>query len=441
MAILTPQRLRTLPSPAAGLWPGLFDRRSAPAHAAVAKAVARNALRILPMRLTFPDGRVWGTGGPDSPTLQVVNPRAFFTRIGVDGLIGFGEAFMAGDLTAGNWLAGHPTVPERVNEATDELVRALTVMAGRMSGLVPGFLQKLRLAWQSRQPASEENTAQQAKDNISRHYDLSNDLFKSFLDPTLSYSAAWYESTDSDSDLETAQFRKIDGILDYAGVKPGDRLLEIGSGWGALAMRAAAERGAEVTTLTLSEEQKALADKRIAEAGLSDRIEVRLEDYRVHANSNPGQYDAVVSVEMIEAVGDKYWPDYFSAIEKMLTPGGRFGLQAITIDHDRYVATRRGYTWVHKYIFPGGILPSLKAIDDTLAGHTGLQVTQGRRLGPSYATTLRQWRHNFNTNVDAVAEAGFDQTFIRMWNFYLAYCESGFASNYLDDWQLSITRR
>ncbi len=441
MAILALSRPRTLPHPAAGIWPGLHDRIDAPVHAAVAKAITHAALRRLPMRVSLPGGRIWGAGAAGSPELQLINPRSFFTRLGHDGLIGFGEAFMAGDLTAGGWLGDHPAVPEKINAATDELVRALTVMAARLSSLVPGVLQRLRSAWQARQPPAEENTPDQAKGNIARHYDLSNELFQSFLDPTLSYSAAWYEPGDDPvADLQKAQLRKIDGVLDFARVKPGDRVLEIGSGWGALAMRAAAERNAQVTTLTLSEEQKTLAEKRIAEAGLSDRIDVRIEDYRVHAQSNPEGYDAVVSVEMVEAVGEKYWPDYFGAVDKMLVPGGRFGLQAITIDHHRLLATRGTYTWVHKYIFPGGILPSLTAIKETLGRHTTLQVAEARRLGPSYATTLRQWRHRFNENVESVMAAGFDKTFIRMWNFYLAYCEAGFASDYLDDWQLSIGR-
>jgi cyclopropane-fatty-acyl-phospholipid synthase len=285
------------------------------------------------------------------------------------------------------------------------------------------------------------NTIHGARENIHRHYDLSNDLFKLFLDDTLTYSAAWYESGDHPAeDLERAQLRKIDGVLDLARVKPGMQLLEIGSGWGALAIRAAAERDVTVTTLTLSTEQKALADKRIAEAGLSDRIEVRLEDYRDHAAQHAGHYDAVVSVEMIEAVGERYWPAYFSAIDRLLTDGGRFGLQAITIDHDRLLSTRNSYTWIHKYIFPGGLLPSLKAIDDVLETSTTMRVLETRRLGRSYATTLQQWRHRFNDRLSDVRELGFDDTFIRMWNFYLAYTEAGFAAGYIDDWQLGIGR-
>ena len=193
------------------------------------------------------------------------------------------------------------------------------------------------------------------------------------------YSAAWFEPGD---DLLTAQNRKIDGILDLARVQPGQRVLEIGSGWGGLAIRAVQERDVHVTTLTLSEAQKELAERRIAEAGLSHRIDVLLEDYRHHAGREVGTYDAIVSVEMIEAVGERYWPDYFGAIDRMLADGGRMSLQAITMAHDRLLATRNGYTWVHKYVFPGGALPSMTAIDQVVSEHTSLRIQETRRLGP-----------------------------------------------------------
>ena len=443
MTLLAPGRQRAVPQPSAGVWPGLHSADHRRLHATVARQLTRAAVRGLPIRLTFPDGSAWGTGGPE---LQVVRPERFFTRIGTEGLIGFGEAWMTGDLTAQGW-SPHTGAPgdsdpggRRAIAATDELAAALTVMAHRMSVLIPAPLQRLRRAWQTRPPREEENTLTGAKENIHRHYDLSNELFELFLDPTMTYSAGWYEHGEQAADLERAQLRKIDGVLDLARVGPGDRLLEIGSGWGALAIRAAAERGATVTTLTLSEEQQKLARERIADAGLADRIDVRLQDYRSHAAAHPEAYDAVVSVEMIEAVGEKYWPDYFACVDRMLPAGGRLGLQAITIAHERLLETRNGYTWVHKYVFPGGILPSLKAIDDVLEHHTTMSVRETRRLGSSYVPTLQQWRHRFDERLDEVRRLGFDETFIRMWNFYLAYSEAGFAAGYLDDWQLGIGR-
>ena len=442
MALLSPSR-RVIPSPSAGIWPDLEIPPRGAIHAKIAELVLRGAMKKMPLQLTFPDGTTWGTTGP---RLQVVRPQAFFHRLGRSGLIGFGEAWMTGDLTADDWHPGRvggsikPGSSELANTATDTLVEALTVLARRMDTLVPMPLQRLRRLWESHKPTEEENDPTGARDNIHRHYDLSNDLFERFLDPTMSYSAAWYDSgSQATDDLEAAQYRKIDGILDQAGVRQGSRLLEIGSGWGALAIRAAAERGASVVTLTLSAEQKSLAEERIAAAGLSDRIEVRLEDYREHAAAHAGEYDSVVSVEMIEAVGERYWPDYFAAVDQLLAPGGKFGLQAITIPHERLLVTRRSWTWIHKYIFPGGILPSLAAIDKASAGTT-LRVNESRRLGPSYATTLRQWRYRFNGNLDEISALGFDETFARMWNFYLAYCEAGFRSEYIDDWQLGLSR-
>lgn len=440
MALLSPARTQAIPRPAAGVWPGLFDVPRLPLHAVIARRLAEAAISSLPVTMTFPDGTTWGTGGPQ---LQVVRPDAFFRRLGAEGLIGFGEAWMTGDLTTGDWHP--PTVAggtahldaNRINQATDELAAALTVLARRMSVLVPARWQKLRSAWQRRPPHSADNTPRNSRENVHRHYDLSNELFQLFLDPTMTYSAAWFEPGD---DLGTAQLRKIDGILDLARVGPGMRILEIGSGWGALAIRAATERGARVTTLTLSREQKALAEQRIATAGASDRIDVVLQDYRDHAAAAGGAYDAVVSVEMIEAVGERYWPDYFVAVDRMLAEGGRFAVQAITMAHERLLATRNGYTWMHKYVFPGGRLPSMTAIDDVTRTHTDLRVSETRRLGPSYVPTLQQWRHRFNERLPQVRALGFDETFIRMWNFYLAYSEAGFAAEYLDDWQLGLAR-
>lgn len=451
MALLSPARDRVIPSPSAGVWPGLFTPPAAPLHAAVAKTLVRRAVRTLPLSLRFPDGSSWGAGGP---TLQVLRPQRLFARLGRDGLIGLGEAWMTGDLTAGDWLPGHPAGPHRpaadatlINRATDTLAAALTILAAHTRALMPAALQKLRTLWERHTPREEENTQHQAQENIHRHYDLSNRLFELFLDPTMSYSAALFTepipSADAGdpaatNDLEKAQLAKIDSVLDLAGVRDGSSVLEIGSGWGALAIRAA-QRGARVTTLTLSIEQQTLARQRISAAGLSDAVDVRLEDYRAHAAAHADDYDAVVSVEMIEAVGEKYWPAYFGTLDRVLRPGGKVGLQTITIGHNDFLATRGAYTWVHKYIFPGGILPSLHAIDEVLRG-TRLRVARSVRLGLSYVPTLAAWRHTFNRNLPLIQQAGFDDTFARMWNFYLAYSQAGFAAEYLDDWQLQLTR-
>ncbi|GGS49991.1 cyclopropane-fatty-acyl-phospholipid synthase [Actinokineospora fastidiosa] len=398
-----------------GQWGSLFTPPHNAFRARVARALFTNAVRRLPVRVEYPDGTRVGAGGPQSPLMRLERPSAFFHRLGVDAKIGFGESYMAGDWTS------------------TALVELLTEFAARMSTLIPPRLQAFRRWVDRRQPVAEENTVENSRRNIHRHYDLSNDLFATFLDETMTYSSAWFAP--GSSDLREAQLRKIDGILDYARVGGDTHVLEIGTGWGALAIRAA-QRGARVTTLTLSSEQKALAEQRIAAAGVGDRVQVVLRDYR----EAQGTYDAVVSVEMIEAVGERYWPTYFSAVDRLLRPGGRFGLQTITMPHDRMMATRDSYTWIHKYIFPGGIIPSVEAIEECVGRFTGMKVHAFRDFGLDYAETLRQWRVRFLSQWGRVAQLGFDSTFRRMWEFYLAYCEAGFRAGYLNVRQLSIGR-
>ncbi len=364
------------------------------------------------MLVRLPGGELIGRGGP---LLRIESP-AFFHRLGTRSTIGFGEAYVAGEWTS-------------LDPAT-----ALTPFAARLATLVPRPLQLLRHVVDGRRPAGERNTTDGARANIRRHYDLSNDLFTTLLDESMTYSSAWFGPGD---DLRAAQLRKIDGVLDLVGVGPGSRVLEIGTGWGALAVRAA-RRGATVTTLTISAEQRDLALERIAEAGVADRVDVLLRDYR----EATGGYDAVVSVEMIEAVGEEYWPEYFATLRRVLAPGGVVGLQAITMPHDRMLATRHSQTWITKYVFPGGQLLSVPAIERQ-ARAAGLAITARRRLGEHYARTLRVWRERFTAAADRVADLDFDETFRRMWEFYLAYCEAGFRARYLDVWQfrLAITAR
>ncbi len=403
-------------------WPTAITPPRTPLRATIARMVFEHALRRVPVRVSYPDGRILGTGSPASPELEVVRPAAFFARLGRDAKIGFGEAYMAGD-----WRAGPGT----------DLADLLTPFASRLTTLIPPALQRLRVFVDRRVPPDHENTLDGSRTNVAAHYDLSNDLFAAFLDPTMTYSCAWFDKSEpiAAATLEAAQLRKIDGILDLAGVQAGIRLLEIGSGWGSLAIRAA-QRGARVTTITLSREQMLLARERVAAAALSGLAEVRVQDYR----EVEGQYDAIVSVEMIEAVGEAYWPAYFAAIDRLLAPGGRAAIQAITMNHQRFLATRRSFSWIQKYIFPGGIIPSLQAIDDALATHTTLRVTRQRELREHYARTLRLWRERFLGQWPSIHARGFDETFRRMWEFYLAYSEAGFRSGYLGVSQLQLTR-
>ncbi|GAB2822413.1 SAM-dependent methyltransferase [Lentzea nigeriaca] len=401
----------SLPRPNQGIWPGLFTTPRSPLRARIAESLFRKAVRTLPVTVRLPDGRTWGAGGP---VMRLVRPAAFFHRLGADAKIGFGEAYMVGD-----WVS-------------DELADVLSAFAARLTTLIPPGLQRLR-RWVDR-PQTEVNDVAGSRQNIHRHYDLSNELFAAFLDETMTYSSALFENRDVD--LRTAQLRKIDGVLDYAGVRSGSRVLEIGTGWGALAIRAA-ERGATVTSLTISAEQRRLALDRARDAGLHDRVTVELRDYR----EEHGQYDAVVSVEMIEAVGAEYWPAYFSMLDRVLAPGGRVGLQAITMPHDRMIASKASYTWVHKYIFPGGLIPSVRSIEESVRDHTRLRIVETRSFGHDYAETLKRWRHAFLTRWDEVKQLGFDDTFRRMWEFYLAYSEAGFRVGYLGVQQFAMAER
>ncbi|GAA3672541.1 hypothetical protein GCM10022237_35200 [Nocardioides ginsengisoli] len=405
-------------------------RRTGGVAARIAERLFRSAIGRLDVtvRLHQADGRteVLGRGGP---AIVVHRPDELFERLGRDQLIGFGEAYLSGawdeDGTPGDGVLGD----------------FLTVLAAELTTLVPPALQVLRGLVVQRLPRSQRGTRANTRANVAHHYDLSNDLFAAFLDPTLSYSSALFAdpATAGADELVAAQHRKIDRLLDQAGVTAGTRLLEIGTGWGELAIRAAA-RGAEVRTITLSVEQQMLAEQRIAAAGHADRVRVDLCDYRALLDEPGGAYDAVVSVEMIEAVGREFWPTYFRTLDHVLAPGGRVALQAITMPHDRMLATGSTHTFITKYIFPGGALPSVRAIEETVRDHTALRVVDDLAIGAHYASTLRMWDQAFTAALDRVRALGFDETFERMWHFYLEYCRAGFAAGYIDDHQLTFVK-
>jgi cyclopropane-fatty-acyl-phospholipid synthase len=405
-------------------WPAVAKVPSGPVAAASAVVVDRllhRAAARLPLRLFYPDGTAVGAADPTAPTLVIHRPDAMARRIGRHGLIGFGESYMAGE-----W------------SATD-LTEALTVLAGSVADLVPRSLQWLRPIAPAFRPRWRGAGRDQARRNIAEHYDLSNDLFAAFLDETMTYSCALFSElparTPGPDDLATAQRRKIDRLLDAAAVHRGGRVLEIGTGWGELCIRAAA-RGAHVRSVTLSAEQQRLARLRVAAAGLSDLVQIDLCDYR----DIEGCYDAVLSVEMIEAVGYHSWPRYFATLERLVRPGGRVAIQAITMPHARMLATRNTQTWIQKYIFPGGLLPSTRAISRITERHTGLRTVDRASLRPHYAESLRLWRERFLRQRDELANLGFDEVFARMWELYLAYSEAGFRSGYLDVYQWTFAR-
>ena len=381
----------------------------------IASGVLRRLARRAGIRVSMPDGRAFGATAANAPELHIVRPASFFARVGRHGLIGFGEAWMAGD-----WTAEDPAA-------------LLTVLAARIDRIVPDSWQRLRAVYVARHPAGEIGSETNTRNNIARHYDLSNQLFAAFLDPTMTYSSAWFMHHDVESgqrpqwsDLEKAQIAKIDRILDRLDVGPGTRLLEIGTGWGELAIRAA-RRGATVRSVTQSAEQRELALERVRELGLGDAVTVDLLDYR----AVEGEYDRVVSVEMIEAVGHDFLPTYFETIDRVLAPGGRVAIQAITMADQRMLATRDTFTWVHKYIFPGGLIPSVEAVDRACET-TNLRLFEDFPFGLHYAETLRLWEERFLEAWPRIEGLGFDEAFRRMWHFYLAYSRAGFASGYLD---------
>jgi len=265
-----------------------------------------------------------------------------------------------------------------------------------------------------------KNTKENARKNIQEHYDLSNELYESFLDPTLTYSAAIFG--EEGADLEEAQYRKTDRLIEQLDLKPEDHVLEIGSGWGACAIRMAQKSGCRVTSLTLSDEQAKEARERVAAAGLEDRVEIRIQDYR----DVEGSFDHVISIEMIEAVGHDFLASYFHVINDRLKMGGRFALQAITIPDERYQAYNQSVDFIRKHIFPGGHLPSPHLLDELRKEHTSLKQIDDFEFGKDYAETLRRWSKEFFKNIDQVKALGFDDVFIRKWHYYLAYCEAGF---------------
>ncbi|MBY0290442.1 MAG: class I SAM-dependent methyltransferase [Mycobacteriaceae bacterium] len=397
-------------------WPAVARVPGGPLSAAtgaIADRLFRRAVSRLPIRVVYPDGTVIGAADPTLPTMVVHRPEAMVRRVGRYGLIGFGESYMAGD-----W-------------SSTDIACLLTEFGKRLTELIPPVLQRFRPLAVVRPPRSQYNSPRQARRNIADHYDLSNLMFAEFLDKTMTYSSALFESLPAhESSLADAQHRKIERILDAAGVRSGSRVLEIGTGWGELCIRAAM-RGAHVRSITLSAEQQRLARQRVAEAGLSDLVEIDLCDYR----DVEGSYDAVLSIEMIEAVGYPFWPTYFQTLDRLVAPEGRVAIQAITMPHDRMLASRNTYTWIQKYIFPGGLLPSTEAILGITESTTRLRTVDMFSLRPHYAETLRLWRERFVGRQDALAELGFDDVFKRMWELYLAYSEAGFRSGYLDVYQ------
>jgi cyclopropane-fatty-acyl-phospholipid synthase len=354
---------------------------------------------------------------PLSVTMHVHDPR-FYSDIAFGGSIGAGEAYMQG-----YWSVNDLTALVRI------LLQNRDVLDGMENGLarltVP--LQKT-LHWLNR------NTREGSQRNIAAHYDLGNEFFALFLDPTMMYSSALF--THPTMSLEAAQLARLDHICRKLDLTPRDHLLEIGTGWGGMAIYAAQHYGCRVTTTTISQEQFKLASERVRAAGLEDRVTVLLKDYR----DLDGQYDKLVSIEMIEAVGHDFYDTYFGKCGALLKPDGLMLLQAITIADQRYDAARKSVDFIQRYIFPGSCIPSVTAMNDSITRASDLKLAHLEDIGPHYATTLRLWRENFFRNIEAVRALGYPEDFIRMWEFYLCYCEGGFAERALGDVHMLLAK-
>ncbi|MBC8469090.1 MAG: DUF1365 family protein [Planctomycetes bacterium] len=376
------------------------------------------SIGVITVKLPEGERRVFGTEGSGlSAQLQIKDYR-FFSLLAKAGEIGLGIAYEKGYWTSSNLV-----------QFMDFMFSAIMMHPVQMrwySKLVKIFY----LGWN----LSNKNTLYGAQKNISRHYDLSNDMYKMFLDETLTYSCAIFES--ENEALADAQLRKTDLILEKACLSENHHLLEIGTGWGTLAIRAATLYGCRITSITLSKEQQQLAQQRIAQAGLSDRINVLLCDYR----NVTGQYDRIIAVEMLEAVGKAYYPGFFRICDRLLKANGMLFIQTITIPDQRFEAYSKTTDWMRLFIFPGGLLPSLTALTKVLTEHTSFVIKQVESIGPHYALTLARWKERFLANREKIIELGFPETFIRRWEYYFSYCQAGFAQQYIDDLQIVLTR-
>ncbi|WP_300975557.1 cyclopropane-fatty-acyl-phospholipid synthase family protein [Sphingomonas sp. LHG3406-1] len=422
---------------------GLPGRLAAPAFAHLLDQL-HERLREGGIHATLPDGshRAIGFHAPGPEPVVQLNSWLALVRLATSGSVGWYKAWAKGE-----WSSPDP-VP-----LFDLFMRNAISLAGTARAKGPFRL----LNWLAHQ--WRDNAPHQARRNIAAHYDLGNDFYSAWLDEGMNYSSALFSplspagevgggpiptihrdipsafpSREREGDLAAAQSAKIDAILDRLALAPGDRLLEIGCGWGSLAL-AAARRGATVTGLTLSTEQKAWAERRIAEEGLAERITILLEDYRDHR----GTYDAVASVEMVEAVGQRWWPAYLAAIASALKPGGRAALQYISIRPELFDAYAASADFIQTYIFPGGLLlnePRFRA----LAEERGLAWNDPHAFGEDYATTLKLWRSRYDAAVEAGRLSGFSPQFHNLWRYYLMYCEGGFRGRGIDVAQVTLVK-
>lgn len=369
-----------------------------------------------PLVMTLPGAAALSFGEGARPVALNVRDWAFARRLLRDGDIGFAEGYMAGEWDTSD-------LPALLAFFAENAERIGRVFTGGVLGRLRHLMRHMLRA----------NTRAGARRNIFEHYDLGNRFYAAWLDSTMTYSAARFDGRARA--LEDAQHAKYHALARHLDLQRGDRVLEIGCGWGGFAEVAARDYGANITGLTISQAQLDYARDRIARAGLSDRVELRLQDYR----DVEGRFDKVASIEMFEAVGEAYWPTYFQKIADVLKPGGAAALQIITIRDDLFAAYRRRVDFIQRYIFPGGMLPSAARLREE-AARAGLAWRKAEAFGLSYAETLAEWARRFTAKWDEIRPLGFDEQFKKLWRFYLGYCEAGFRTGRTDVIQLSLVK-
>ncbi len=377
------------------------------------------------LNITMPDGslKVLGKGDGEITANVKINDRSFFKRCVLYGDVGFGEAYVEGEWETDN-----------ITNVIKWFLLNVEKAPGVSGSITQSAVLNILKAFNTVRHLRRSNSVKGSRKNISEHYDLNNDFFALFLDPSMTYSSAYFR--DDEQDLEQAQYEKYDRLCQHLKLQPTDHVLEIGSGWGGNAIHIATKYGCKVTTLTISEEQFKLATERVAKHNLTDKVNVVVQDYR----KVTGQFDKIVSIEMLEAVGAEYLEPYFKKCHELLKKDGILGIQVITCPDSRFEQLKNGVDWIQKHIFPGSLLPSVGALNDAINKTGDLTLVDLKDMGLHYARTLSTWYERFNANLPEVKKLGFDDTFIRKWNYYLCYCEAAFAMRNINVMQMIYAR-
>ncbi|MBI3502185.1 MAG: class I SAM-dependent methyltransferase [Bacteroidetes bacterium] len=375
--------------------------------------------------ISLPSGELFALGngeGTISANIEIRN-EIFFKRCVLFGDIGFGESYVDGDWETDN-----------ISNVIKWFLLNIENAPGLSGSRTKTFALNLLKFWNKISHWKNANDLNGSKKNISEHYDLNNDFFKLFLDPTMTYSSAYFK--EEGINLQLAQLEKYKRLCEQLKLKSSDHVLEIGSGWGGNAIFMAKNYGCKVNSITISEEQLKFAQEKVTQENLSDKIKIELLDYR----KLEGQYDKIISIEMLEAVGDKFLDVYFKKCHELLKKNGILALQVITCPDSRYESFRKGVDWIQKYIFPGSLLPSVGRINRAINSTGDLSLVDLKEFGLDYAKTLSIWREQFNKNISEIKKLGFDEKFIRKWNYYFSYCEAAFSMRNINVMQMIYTR-